>query len=174
MNKLALTYWLLAITAGSAPGLQAQPMVVVTNVPSAGGQTTFDFGPVTVSALRGAAVSSPNTLLSSANPMFLGIDGGANENAIDDVDGTADGADQERMQLATDDGSTPYAATNNAADICQFDYYDNNDTFKWQSGLASVAVHPASLIGPVCPRIIIGLNASANCCWGWRGARRGW
>jgi len=84
--------------------LAAQPLVLVTNIPVVAGQTFLDFGPATFSAYRGATAPHPNTALSSANLAFLGIEGGANVNAVDDADGASGGADQERLRIAPDFG----------------------------------------------------------------------
>lgn len=88
---------LLALICSSS--IKAQPLIVVTNNPSAAGSPSFNFGPATFSAFRGEDVTAPNTVLSSNDLAYLGIAGGSNPNSIDNADGIAGGTNQERMRI---------------------------------------------------------------------------
>ena len=85
-------------------GISAFTTTLLVNSASAAAQPSFNFGAATVSAFFGSSASTPNALINSANPAYLGVNSSAfppdgNVNAINDRDGVAGGADQERLRI---------------------------------------------------------------------------
>ena len=107
----------------------------VTNNASAAGQTSYDFGPVTISAFLGETEVTPNSFINNGNLTFLGInstsltnDNGVN--SINDVDGVVGGGDQERMRLEIDTG-----------------YYLTNLTWAWSRADGPLPTDGVSISG---------------------------
>jgi len=85
-------------------GISAFTTTLVVNNAAGAGQSSFNYGPATLSAFFGAAASTPNALINSANLSYLGVNSSAvptdsNANAINDRNGAAGGTDQERLRI---------------------------------------------------------------------------